>query len=334
LRGFVGGRSCCPCVWLCWWPAKLATGLTVDDDRCRKPCLPTLPAHEDDARRTVHTGLGIVDAVSILNSRLQAEYGVALTVRLGIHTSKTDGVPLFIEELTKMLLEPMLLREEADHYALTGPLAAVTIPTTLYDALMARLDRVPAVREVAQLGAVLGREFSYELLHALTTIEEARLQHGLTQLVDAELLYQRGRPPRALYLFKHALIQDAAYASLKARRQSATALSLAQHLAHSYTLARMLYYNTLLCQLCRNAQSVRDQADATLTVATAQRLAFMQALEPIMRGRAMAVQEHSTEGLIQNGRARYVPVDRGGGATAPFADHVGGGLWPPGAAGR
>ena len=147
--------------------------------------------------------------------------GKTLPVEVVEHiVSKTDGVPLFIEELTKMLLESTLLREEADHYALTGPLAAVTIPTTLYDSLMARLDRLPTVREVAQLGAVLGREFSYELLHALTTMEEATLQHGLTQLVDAELLYQRGRPPRARYLFKHALIQDAAYASLlKSTRQ-------------------------------------------------------------------------------------------------------------------
>jgi class 3 adenylate cyclase len=134
--------------------------------------------------------------------------------------SKTDGVPLFIEELTKMLLESTLLREEAEHYRLIGSLAAVTIPTTLYDSLMARLDRLPTVREVAQRGAVLGREFAYELLHALTPMDEGTLQHGLTQLVDAELLYQRGRPPRARYMFKHALIQDAAYASLlKSTRQ-------------------------------------------------------------------------------------------------------------------
>jgi predicted ATPase len=99
-----------------------------------------------------------------------------------------------------MLLESMLLQEEADHYALTGPLTAVTIPTTLYDSLMARLGRLPTVREVAQLVAILGREFAYDLLHALTTMEEATLQHGLTQLVDAELLYQRGRPPRARYI--------------------------------------------------------------------------------------------------------------------------------------
>jgi predicted ATPase len=147
--------------------------------------------------------------------------GKTLPVEVVEHiVSKTDGVPLFIEELTKMLLESALLREEAEHYALTGPLVAVTIPTTLYDSLMARLDRLPTVREVAQRGAVLGREFSYELLHALMPMEEATLQHGLTQLVDAELLYQRGRPPRARYIFKHALIQDAAYASLlKSSRQ-------------------------------------------------------------------------------------------------------------------
>ncbi len=464
-------------------------------------------------------------------------HGKTLPVEVVEHiVSKTDGVPLFIEELTKMLLESTLLREEADHYALTGSLAAVTIPTTLYDSLMARLDRLPTVREVAQLGAVLGREFAYELLQALMTMDEATLQHGLTQLVDAELLYQRGRPPRARYLFKHALIQDAAYASLlkstrqqyhqqiaqlletrfpetvaaepellahhyteagnhasavgywqqagtralqrsanveaiahvqrglellstlpdtpqrtqheldflttlgpallstrgyaapevgqaytrarelcqqvgetpehflvlwnlwlfylaradhqtalelgeqclqlaqrvqdaallleahmaigvswfylgnptlacthleqtialydpaqhhglayryggidpgmagfgiaawalwmrgyptQARAQSARALSLAQHLAHPYTLARTLYWDTLLCQLCRDAPAVRDQADTAITVATAQGFALVRALGPIMRGWAIAVQEHSTEGLVQ-----------------------------------
>jgi predicted ATPase len=128
--------------------------------------------------------------------------------------AKTDGVPLFVEELTKMLLESALLHAAEDRYALTGSLAAVTIPTTLQDSLMARLDRLPTAREVAQLAAVLGREFSYEMLQVLAVVEEPALQHGLAQLVGAELLYQRGRPPRARYVFKHALIQDAAYASL------------------------------------------------------------------------------------------------------------------------
>jgi class 3 adenylate cyclase len=134
--------------------------------------------------------------------------------------AKTDGVPLYIEELTKMLLASLLLREAADQYVLTGPLRAVAIPDTLQDALMARLDQLNTAKEVAQLGAVLGREFAYELLQAIAPQDEAALHAGLGQLVGAELLYQRGRPPRARYLFKHALIQDAAYASLlKSTRQ-------------------------------------------------------------------------------------------------------------------
>ena len=103
---------------------------------------------------------------------------------------------------------------------LTGPLHTVAIPDTLQDALMARLDQLNTAKEVAQLGAVLGREFAYELLQAIAPQDEDTLQAGLAQLVAAELLYQRGRPPRARYIFKHALIQDAAYASLlKSTRQ-------------------------------------------------------------------------------------------------------------------
>jgi class 3 adenylate cyclase/predicted ATPase len=131
--------------------------------------------------------------------------------------TRADGVPLYVEELTKALLESGLLQEQADQYQLTGPLSAVAIPTTLQDSLMARLDRLPTGREVAELGAVLGREFAYEMLRALGVVEEARLQEGLAQLVNAELLYQRGRPPRARYIFKHALVQDAAYQSILRR---------------------------------------------------------------------------------------------------------------------
>jgi predicted ATPase len=134
--------------------------------------------------------------------------------------AKTDGVPLYVEELTKMLLASPLLQEEIDQYVLTGPLHVVAIPDTLQDALMARLDQLQTAKEVAQLGSVLGREFPYELLKAIAPQDEGTLQAGLAQLVTAELLYQRGRPPRARYLFKHALIQDVAYASLlKSSRQ-------------------------------------------------------------------------------------------------------------------
>jgi predicted ATPase len=128
--------------------------------------------------------------------------------------AKTDGVPLFVEELTKMVLESDLLQERDDGYALTRPLLALAIPTTLHDSLMARLDRLAAVKALAQLGATLGREFAYELLQAVSPWDEGTLQRGLHQLVEAELLYQRGLPPQATYTFKHALIQDAAYQSL------------------------------------------------------------------------------------------------------------------------
>jgi class 3 adenylate cyclase len=113
---------------------------------------------------------------------------------------KTDGVPLFVEELTKIVLESGLVRETNEHYELSGPLPPLAIPSTLQDSLMARLDRLASVREVAQLGAILGREFSYEVLCAVSPVDEHTLQDGLTQLVEAELLYQRGAPPLATYI--------------------------------------------------------------------------------------------------------------------------------------
>src|SRR5713226_8311232 len=134
--------------------------------------------------------------------------------------TRTDGVPLFVEELTKTVLESGLLRETEEHYELMGPLPPLAIPATLHDSLMARLDRLETVKAVAQLAAVLERTFSYELLQAVTPLDEALLQQALARLVDAELLYQRGVPPQATYLFKHALIQEAAYQSLlKSTRQ-------------------------------------------------------------------------------------------------------------------
>ncbi len=131
--------------------------------------------------------------------------------------AKADGVPLYVEELTKAILGSGVLEARGDIYVLTGALAQLHIPETLQDSLMARLDRAPRLREVAQLGSVLGREFAYDMISALAGIEEEMLQSGLGQLVVDELLYQRGRPPRSRYLFKHALIQDAAYQSLLKR---------------------------------------------------------------------------------------------------------------------
>jgi class 3 adenylate cyclase/tetratricopeptide (TPR) repeat protein len=138
--------------------------------------------------------------------------------------AKTDGVPLFVEELTKAVLESgspveahaASTRRSAD--AASPP--SMAIPTTLHDSLMARLDRLGTVKEVAQVGATLGREFGYELIEAVSPLDATTLRQALAKLVEAELLYQRGQPPQARYIFKHALIQDAAYQSLlKSTRQ-------------------------------------------------------------------------------------------------------------------
>jgi class 3 adenylate cyclase/predicted ATPase len=133
---------------------------------------------------------------------------------------RTDGVPLFIEEMTKAILESGHLKDTNGHYTLTGALPALPIPTTLQDSLMARLDRLMTAKVIAQLGATIGRQFSYELLQAVSGVEAGILQRELGRLLEAEVLYQRGLLPNATYLFKHALIQDTAYQSLlKSTRQ-------------------------------------------------------------------------------------------------------------------
>ncbi len=142
---------------------------------------------------------------------------------------KTDGVPLFVEELTKMVLESGF-----DGGAQPAASLQLAIPATLQDALRARLDRLAPVREIAQMGAVLGREFSYELLQALSPLTEERLQQGLGQLVETELVYQRGLPPQAIYTFKHALIQDTAYQSLLKSRRQQLHLQIAQILPERF----------------------------------------------------------------------------------------------------
>jgi class 3 adenylate cyclase len=134
--------------------------------------------------------------------------------------SRTDGVPLFLEELTKTVLEGGLLREHQDHYVLAQPLAALGIPTTLHASLMARLDRSVLVKEIAQIGAAIGRQFSYALLRAVSAMEESVLKETLSKLEEAELASCRGRPPEATYSFRHALVQDTAYSSLiRSRRR-------------------------------------------------------------------------------------------------------------------
>ena len=247
---------------------------------------------------------------------------------------KTDGMPLYVEELTKTVLTSGILNEEAGRYVLSGPLSGLSIPASLQEVLMARLDRLPTVRDVAQLGAVFGREFAYEMLRAIGVFEEPKLRDSLGQLVHAELLYQRGRPPRATYTFKHALIQDAAYQSLLKRtrqtyHQQAAAL-LESHfpevveaqpelLAHHYAecgaaeqaIAYLLKAAQKAAQRSANAEviaHVRRALDLLGTQAdTSDRAATELVLQRSLGGALMAARGYAaSETGVAFGRARQL----------------------------
>ncbi len=149
--------------------------------------------------------------------------------------ARTEGVPLFAEELTKAVLESGLLRDAGDRYVLDGALPPLAIPATLHDSLMARLDRLAPVKEVAQIGACIGREFDHELLAAVVLLPEADLVAALDRLVAAELVFRRGIPPAATYIFKHALVRDAAYQSLLRTRRHELHARLATALEREFT---------------------------------------------------------------------------------------------------
>jgi class 3 adenylate cyclase len=133
---------------------------------------------------------------------------------------RTDGVPLFIEELTKAVIESGVLTDAGDRYTAADAAPSLAIPASLHASLLARLDRLAPTREVAQIGATLGRSFSHELISAVADMPQPVLDDALDQLVRAELIFRRGTPPNAEYAFKHALVQDAAYSTLlRSRRQ-------------------------------------------------------------------------------------------------------------------
>src|SRR6266566_5232725 len=164
--------------------------------------------------------LGRLDRNSVESIVTQVTGGRALPAEvMNQIVAKTDGNPLFVEELTKAVLEGDILVKDVDGYRLDGPLPPLAIPATLQDSLMARLDRLAPVKEIGQIGAAIGREFSYSLMRELVGRDETALKHALAKLEQAELVFRRGEPPEAIYSFKHALVRDAAYESLlKSRR--------------------------------------------------------------------------------------------------------------------
>jgi len=148
--------------------------------------------------------------------------------------ARTDGVPLFIEELTKTALESGALETQGDRWTSSGPLPALAIPASLQESLMARLDRLAPVKEVAQVAAALGRTFTRDMLAQVSRVAEAALEGALARLVDAELIYRRGIPPDAVYEFKHALVQDVAYNSLLRNKRQQLHEEIAGALVRQY----------------------------------------------------------------------------------------------------
>jgi class 3 adenylate cyclase/tetratricopeptide (TPR) repeat protein len=145
-----------------------------------------------------------------------------------------EGVPLLIEELARTVLESGLLHDDGDRYALNGPLPPTAIPGTLHDSLTARLDRLGEARDIAEVGAVLDREFTCDLLAAVTGREEARIRGELTRLITAELLTVQGARPEPGYVFRHALIQDTVYGCLPRERRQQLHARIAEVLERQF----------------------------------------------------------------------------------------------------
>jgi hypothetical protein len=204
-------------------------------------------------RHVTHIALGRLPQSDVERLVVDVTGGRELPTEVLVQiVAKTDGVPLFVEELTRMVLESGLVRQTNGTYELAGPLPPLAIPATLRDSLEARLDRLSRVKDLAQLAATIGREFSFEMIRALSTFPEDALLRALDQLVNAGLLYRRGTPPNIQFQFKHALIQEAAYESLlRSTRQiyherivrvleekfPETAVTQPEILAHHFTAA-------------------------------------------------------------------------------------------------
>jgi predicted ATPase len=169
-----------------------------------------------------HLVLGNLSPRETLDMLLQLTGGKPLPAAVCNHIlAKTDGVPLFVEELTKAILESDIVRDAGDSYRLAVNEKSVTVPSTLRDSLMARLDRLGSAKEVAQIGAAIGRSFPYELIAGLTHLSAKGLSETLHQLAVSGLIVPHGAPPMSNYTFKHALFQDTAYDSLlRARRRT------------------------------------------------------------------------------------------------------------------
>jgi predicted ATPase/class 3 adenylate cyclase len=259
---------------------------------------------------------------SLALNRLGERDGEALVQKLADNTAltaeivaeiveRTDGVPLFVEELTKAVLESAAQGDRVAAVLATASLAAQSVPATLQASLIARLDRIgPTAKEIAQIGAVLGREFSYELIESVAQRPEKELQAALDQLGDSGLLFCRGIPPQASYLFKHALVQDAAYSTLlRTRRQelhTRVATALEQHFADLVERQPEILAHHLTA--AGEAERAVDQWLKAGQYAAA-RLAHLEAIRHVDRG--LATLALLQEGPARDGRETELQLARG-----------------------
>jgi predicted ATPase len=219
---------------------------------------------------------------------------------------RTDGVPLFTEDLTRLMLEG------------GGGSVAREIPVTLHDSLMARLDRLGAAKEVAKVGAVLGREFSHELLQAVSSMSQAELQAALVKLTDAELIYARGIAPEAQYQFKHTLIQDAAYQALLKSRRRELHRRAAETIVQKFPAAAEAQPEVIACHLSDAGDAepaigpwkkAADAADARRAFKEAEQ-AYRQALL-MLSTLPESAQRDARELALQNALWRVLVLTRG-----------------------
>ena len=235
-------------------------------------------------------------------NRLGERDGEALVQKLAGNTAlaadivaeiveRTDGVPLFVEELTKAVLESAAQGDRVVAVLATTSLAAQSVPATLHASLMARLDRLgPAAKEIAQIGAVLGREFAYELIEPVAQRSDAELQAALDQLGEAGLLFCRGTPPHSSYLFKHALVQDAAYSTLLRGRRQELHARVADTLERARVIDRAAVRPEILAYHLAQTAST-DRAVAYLREAAqvaAERWANAEAVQHLSRARELS----------------------------------------------
>jgi predicted ATPase len=223
---------------------------------------------------------------------------------------RTDGVPLFVEELTKAVLESAVQGDRVAAVLAMTSLAALSVPATLHASLMARLDRLgPAPKEVAQIGAVLGREFAYQLIEPVAQRDERELQAALGQLSDAGLLFCRGTAPHTSYLFKHALVQDAAYGTLLRGRRQELHARVAAVLEQDFDLVER--QPELLAHHLTAAGDTERAIDEWLKAGqhAADRFAHLEAIRHFQRG--LTALAALPEGPTRDGRELELQLARG-----------------------